>query len=166
MRLRICRPPTRKIDGFDVDTHCAGSICELGPQLANVFMAEGWAEPVARVLLIDDDAELRALTISVLIRDGYDVVEARHGNEAIRMLAEYSPDVIVLDLEMPVMDGWQFRAEQQSLPDARLANIPVLLMTAVSSAEEQVAPLRAVGLIPKPFDPDRLLAAIRAALQA
>jgi len=62
------------------------------------------------------------------------------------------------------MDGWQFRAEQQRLPDRRLADIPVLLVTGADVTIDHAATLKAVGLVQKPFYPERLLDAVRKAL--
>jgi len=71
---------------------------------------------------------------------------------------------VILDLNMPVMDGWQFRAEQQRLPDGHLATIPVLLVTGADDAPDHAVRLKAVGLVKKPFDPDQLLEAVQQAL--
>jgi CheY-like chemotaxis protein len=65
---------------------------------------------------------------------------------------------------MPVMDGWQFRAKQLRLPDGRLSAIPVLILTGEDRSDDQLATLKAVGLIKKPFDADQLLNAIERAL--
>lgn len=179
MRLRICRQPAGTIDGVRVDHFRPGLIYDIGIQLASVFLAEGWGEPVsgaaesvrrphtrvhALILVVDDATDLRQLTADVLSCNGYDVVQASDGLEAISELCEHSPDLVVLDLNMPVMDGWQFCAEQRRLPDGHLAAIPVLIVTGEDRPEDQAAKLRAVGLIKKPFDPDELLNAIQAAL--
>jgi CheY-like chemotaxis protein len=183
VRLRICRQPTGVIDGIPLEKFRAGIVYDVATQLANVFLAEGWAEPVeelaaerqptkppegrisALVLVVDDDTDLRRLTASVLSCNGYGVIEAQHGRDAIAQLTQSTPDLVVLDLNMPVMDGWEFRAEQQRLPDGRLAAIPVLLLTSADGARTHAATLKAVGLVEKPFDPDRLLGAIKTALQ-
>lgn len=179
MRLRICRQPAGTIDGVCVDHFRPGLIYDIGIQLAHVFLTEGWGEPVedrsesqrppnrvaALVLVVDDETDLRRLTADVLLCNGYEVVQAGHGQEAIVQLCEHSPDLVVLDLNMPVMDGWQFRAEQLRLPDGHLTAIPVLLLTGEDRPDDQVATLQAVGLIKKPFEPDELLSAIHSALR-
>jgi CheY-like chemotaxis protein len=178
VRVRICRQPAGTIDGVRVDHFRPGLIYDIGIQPANVFLAEGWGEAVADrsesqrplnrvaalVLVVDDEIDLRHLTTDLLLCHGYDVVQAGHGQEAIVQLREHSPDLVVLDLNMPVMDGWQFRAAQLRLSDGRLTAIPVLLLTGEDRPDDQVATLQAVGLIRKPFDPDELLNAIQAAL--
>lgn len=180
MRLRICRQLTGTIDGVPLQNFQPGLVYDLGTQLANVFLAEGWAAPLdeesaptarapdgisALVLVVDDDTDVRQLTSSVLSCNGYGVIQAQDGHAAIERLAHDTPDLIVLDLNMPIMDGWQFRAEQQRLADERLAAIPVLLVTGADSACVDAATLKAVGLIKKPFDPESLLRAIETALQ-
>jgi CheY-like chemotaxis protein len=178
MRVRVCRQPTGTLDGVPFRNFVPGSVYDLGTQLANVFVAEGWAEPVepgaastlppdrisALVLVVDDDTDLRQLTASILSCNGYGVIQADNGHAAIERLTHHAPDLIVLDLNMPVMDGWQFRAEQQRLEDGRLAAIPVLLVTGADGAGDHATTLKAVGLIRKPFDPESLLEAIEAAL--
>jgi CheY-like chemotaxis protein len=180
MRVRICRQPAGAIDGISLDQFRAGVVYDVGTQLASVFLAEGWAEPVderessptnqsparvsALVLIVDDDTDLRKLTASLLACNGYGVIEAQHGRDGMTRLIQDTPDLVVLDLNMPVMDGWEFRAEQQRLRDGRLASIPVLLLTSAEGARAHTATLKAVGLVEKPFDPERLLAALKTAL--
>ena len=183
MRLRICRRPRGSIAGVAIDQFQVGAIYEIGTQLGSILLAEGCAErvvvddsamaasegSVARlnevVLVVEDDLNLRQLTADVLTCHGYDVVLAQHGLEALERLSERCPDLVLLDLQMPVMDGWQFRAEQQRLEEPGLANIPVLILTAADRAHEHAATLNAVGVIEKPFDPERLLSAVRTALR-
>lgn len=181
MRLRICQQQSGFIDGVPLEDFRTGRVYEIDTSIANVFLAEAWAEPVsegdvgavvtshakgiALLLVVDDERDVRQFTASVLTSSGYEVVEARHGREAIARLSEYVPDLVILDLNMPVMNGWQFRAEQQRLADAQLATIPVLLVTGTEVAGEHAQSLNAVGLIHKPFEPGQLLDAIETALQ-
>jgi CheY-like chemotaxis protein len=178
MRVRIVRQPPANVDGISLERFRLGLVCEVGTQLGSLLVAEGWAEfadvetdrapsaspPSALVLVVDDDTDLRHLTSALLSVNGYGVVEASHGREAMQRLALDTPDVIVLDLNMPVMDGWQFCAEQRRLRDARLAAVPVVLLTAAESAATHAASLNAAGLVTKPFAPDHLLGAVKTAL--
>jgi two-component system OmpR family response regulator len=107
---------------------------------------------------------VRHLVATVLRDGGYEVLQARHGREAIAQLCEHRPDLIILDLNMPVMNGWQFCAERQRLADGRLSAIPVLLLSGLAAAQSHVFPLRAAGLVQKPFEPDELLNAAHKAL--
>lgn len=181
MRVRICRQPAGAVGGESVEHFRPGLIYEVGNQLATVFLAEGWAERVdghessptnqpatrvaALVLVVDDDTDLRKMTADVLACNGYGVIEAQHGREGLARLVQDTPDLVVLDLNMPVMDGWQFCAEQQRLLDGRFASIPVVLVTGADGAAAHSLTLKAVGVVEKPYDPERLLATITAALR-
>ena len=179
MLLRITRRPSGTFDGISLDRYQVGAIYEVGPQICGVLLLEGWAEPapcepeppVVRppplaaasplVLVVDDEPAIRALAEIALTEHGYRVRVAPNGKEAIQRLKEAPPDVILLDLNMPVMDGWEFRAEQQRLADARLIDIPVLLLTAADNATHHAARLQAAGVLKKPFDLGALLHAVR-----
>src|SRR5438093_10220027 len=184
MCIRICRRLQGSIDGVAIDHFQIGLIYEISTQVGSVLLAEGWAEPVgaadrtlttprprpkrasAMVLVVDDESDLRQLVAELLSGHGYDVVLAQHGREALERLCDHCPDLVLLDLNMPVMDGWQFRAEQRRLLEPDLVNIPVLILSGADSADQHAATLDAVGAIEKPFDPDRLLNAVRMALPA
>lgn len=181
MLLRIIKRPTGTCDGTPLDHYQVGEVYEVGPQICGVLLLEGWAEPatydpdapVVRpppeaagpiVLVVDDEPEIRSLAERALSAHGYRVHGAPNGHEAIRCLKESPPDVILLDLNMPVMDGWAFRAEQKRLADERLSEIPVLLLTAEDDVTHHAARLQAVGVLRKPFDLRELLQAIRNAI--
>ena len=113
-------------------------------------------EPDAAILIVEDDADVREAMAVFLAGEGYAVVEARHGAEALHQLR--SPArvcLILLDLFMPVMDGWAFRAEQ--LRDQALAGIPVIVISADASAPRRGRELGAVASMVKPIDFDVLL---------
>jgi len=82
----------------------------------------------ATVLVVDDDADLREALADVLQESGYDVLTAEHGKAALAVLEGTLPDVILLDLMMPVMDGPTFAVERKKNP--RAAGIPVVLFSA------------------------------------
>jgi CheY-like chemotaxis protein len=184
MRLRILPRPIGTVAGVILDDVRVGSVYELRNDIARVLLAEGWAEipslddegvaerPPPReisssgpvVLVVDDEPAVQRLTRMLLTAHGYHVIVAGHGGEAIQQLREQRPDLIVLDLDMPVMDGGQFRSEQRYLTDRKLAAVPVLLMTGEDDAAIHADRLRAVGVIRKPFDPDDLLNAVSAAI--
>jgi CheY-like chemotaxis protein len=88
------------------------------------------------VLLVEDDVDVREAVADTLEDAGYRVLSARHGLEALELLrgGNMRPCVILLDLMMPVMDGWQFRAEQRN--DPQLAGIPVVALSAHGSLYE------------------------------
>jgi CheY-like chemotaxis protein len=105
------------------------------------------------VLLIDDDADLREMLAHCLSDAGYEVALARNGLEGLRLACEHRPSIILLDLMMPRMDGWEFRAAQKQ--DAALAGIPVV---AISASGERLSD--ASIHFSKPFDVVALVDAI------
>src|SRR5215213_6407350 len=110
------------------------------------------AQSMPTVLVVDDDDHIRSLVCDVLDLEGYETRPARHGRAALDLLANWQPDLIMLDLNMPVMDGWTFCAHQQERPD--IAGIPVALMSATHNLRERPLPCVPVAIIEKPFDLD------------
>jgi CheY-like chemotaxis protein len=180
MWLRICRLPNRPIDGVSLTDFQIGGIIELGSQVASVFLAEGWGKPVfvrmerhtgastpqRLLLIVDDDDATRMLLTELFNANGYAVVLAQNGEEGLKQLLDYSPDLVVLDLQMPVMDGWRFRAEQQLLSNVRVATVPVVLLTGTDNAARSARALHASGFIEKPFEPDLLLGVVLKVLKS
>src|SRR5262249_18568962 len=113
-----------------------------------------------RILVVDDDADIRDTLAQVLEDEGYLVDCAANGLEALRHLRGTSPvpALILLDLMMPVMNGWQFNAERVKDPD--LAKIPVLVVSAAGDARERAASITAEKIIQKPIRLEDLLSAI------
>jgi CheY-like chemotaxis protein len=111
-----------------------------------------------RVLLVEDDRWIREVLGEALLDEGWEARDAADGHEAIEVLATWRPDVIVLDLMLPGMDGWQFRAAQRAHP--ALAGIPVVVVSASRRAEETAAELSVAAIVTKPFDLPHLLHAI------
>lgn len=106
------------------------------------------------VLVVEDDPDIREALAEALGYEGYDVLLAENGQEALDVLREHSrPHVILLDLLMPVMSGWQFRQEQ--LADPALAGIPVVVVSASPPGEA-----RPDRYLPKPFSIDELLSTV------
>jgi len=116
------------------------------------------------VLVADDDGAIRDLLVLVLAEAGYDTLSAADGATAVALAVERRPDVALLDVMMPVMDG--FEACRAIKDDPRTANIPVLLLTALAQTQQKVRGLDdgATDYITKPFENPELLARIRAAL--
>jgi len=105
-----------------------------------------------RVLIIDDDPEIRAIIAEALSSEGHSVAEAGDGLDGLRSAREHHPDLILLDLMMPRMDGWAFRRAQ--VTDAQLATIPVVIISA--APPEQVHALDVAAHFHKPFGLDDL----------
>ena len=105
------------------------------------------------MLVVDDDPDIRELLFTALEDEGYEVVPAANGQEALAIIQTFRPDVIVLDLMMPVMDGWQFARELR----ARDEDIPIVLLSAARDLRTHAAALSAAEIIEKPFDLSDLL---------
>jgi len=116
---------------------------------------------VSLILIVEDDGDIREDLADILRNEGYEVLTASNGQEACDRLRSPSalPDLILLDLMMPIMDGWQFRAEQ--LKDASLAQIPVIVLSGAVDVRKEAAALGAAGYASKPFKLDVLLSMIR-----
>jgi CheY-like chemotaxis protein len=113
------------------------------------------------VLVVEDDEDTRDLIVEVLREDGYVVDQAADGFEALEGLrhAAQTPALILLDLMMPVMNGWEFLEARTD--DPRLATIPVLVLSA-DPTRQLAAEHRVVAIIGKPFELARLLRLVRA----
>jgi two-component system chemotaxis response regulator CheY len=111
-----------------------------------------------RVLIVDDDPDLRKLMSEVLTSEGFDTDLASNGQDALDKAHDNPPRVIVLDMMMPVMDGWMFRAHQRYC--VTLASVPVIVLSGAPRARLQN--IGAAAIMPKPFDNDELVTAIRA----
>jgi DNA-binding response OmpR family regulator len=102
--------------------------------------------------VVDDDPDIRELLVSVLSDDGYEATSARDGRDALEVLDRWPADVIVLDLMMPVMDGWTFAARMKEK-----WTIPIVVLSAATEVRKHADLLGAADVIPKPFDIDTLL---------
>ena len=105
--------------------------------------------PSEPVLLVEDHDETREMVESFLKFQGYTVEAKRNGQEALEWLDGHHPCLILLDLSMPVMDGWTFRRKQLKSP--HFADVPVLLMTAYDH-DPRTARLHVAGAVGKPID--------------
>ena len=122
-------------------------------------------ERKAKILLVDDDADFVESTKTVLESKSYDVIVAVNGDEGLTKAREENPDLILLDIIMPIEDG--FSAAEQLKKDPQLARIPVLMLTSYSSkgAETSIPrsrgyELEAEDYIDKPVSPEDLLATV------
>lgn len=119
-----------------------------------------------RVLIVDDIADILVLLVAVLQRAGFDVIEAADGTTVESWVRDCKPDVIVLDLMMPGMDGWDTLEQLKADPSSK--DIPVIISSAMSEEEdfEKARTMGAVDYVPKPWDADDLVARIRKAGEA
>jgi CheY-like chemotaxis protein len=117
-----------------------------------------------RVLVVEDEPENRLLLGMVLTAEGYEVVETEDGPSALRALAQQLPDVILLDVMMPGMNG--YAVFERLREDPRTKPIPVIMLTALAQRAdvERAVELGVEGYVTKPFEPSELLHAIEQAL--
>jgi PAS domain S-box-containing protein len=112
-------------------------------------------ERPSRVLVVDDEASIRSTLGDLFALEGYDCRLAANGREALSILSGWGADLIVLDLTMPIMDGWTFRREQQAEPNVR--DIPVVVISARQSHDVRDAELAPAAVLAKPFDLNELV---------
>jgi two-component system chemotaxis response regulator CheY len=109
-----------------------------------------------RVLVVEDERGIREALEAALLDEGYEVRTATHGREALDTLAAWPADLILLDLMLPIMDGWVFLRERRRLgaaPDARV----IVVSATRESRDGTAADLGVDAVVPKPFDLGRLL---------
>ncbi|HTP28740.1 MAG TPA: response regulator [Anaeromyxobacteraceae bacterium] len=108
------------------------------------------------VLVVDDEPDMLEVTVLLLENCGYRALTARNGAQALEMMRQTRPCVVLLDLMMPVMDGWRFREEQ--LREAALADVPVVVITGAGVAASRTELFAgAVAFLEKPVAMDLLL---------
>ena len=110
-----------------------------------------------KILLVDDEPEILEICRDYLKASGYDVVTASDGAQGLFAARREKPDLVVLDLMMPVMDGWEFRRVQQA--DPKLARVPTIVLSALDQA--RAVDLRPAAFLKKPLDFDLLLQLVR-----
>ena len=103
------------------------------------------------VLVVDDDPSIRRMIMAALRRDGYTFSEAANGKEALDIMRQEHPSVVVLDLMMPIVSGWDVLRERAAEPD--LQSIPVIIVSANRGPELATAMDKGIcAFLPKPFD--------------
>ena len=113
-----------------------------------------------RVLVVDDDPAIRKLIVAALRRDGYEFAEASNGREALDAMRGRRPDVVVLDLMMPILSGWDVLQEREQ--DKQLKDIPVIIVSANRDPAVATAVDKGIcAFLPKPFDIGALSALVR-----
>ena|SRR5438105_5674122 len=117
---------------------------------------------MTRVLVVDDEADIRGLVRELLERAGHEVLEAPNGGEGLKLFYAEHPDLVVLDVSMPVLDGWETLKRIREMSD-----VPVLMLTARSEELDKVRGLHAGAddYITKPFGRQELLARVKANLR-
>lgn len=118
--------------------------------------------PANKVLIVDDDFHIVELIRLYLEKDGFSTVTASNGIEALAKFKEEAPSIVILDIMMPEMDGWQVCREIR-----RLSNIPIIMLTAKGETFDKVLGLElgADDYMVKPFEPKELVARVKAVLR-
>jgi DNA-binding response OmpR family regulator len=111
-----------------------------------------------RVLVVDDEPLIRATVCEMLDMAGYEATGAANGEEALALIQDGAHDIVLLDMRMPVLDGWAFAREVR----ARGLDVKIIVMTAARDAGTSAREIAAHGALPKPFRMDDLLSAIDA----
>src|SRR3954471_20009891 len=116
----------------------------------------------SRILVVDDDDDIRGLVRTLLERAGHEVSDASDGREGLRELYAASPDLVILDVAMPGLDGWEVLQRIREVSD-----VPVLMLTARDAELERVRGLKggADDYVVKPFGRQELVARVQALLR-
>ena len=110
-----------------------------------------------RILVVDDDPDLREFLRLMLTSMGFEVTSAANGREALAVMDGHDPDLILLDMKMPIMNGWEFCRALEG----RDARPPIVVLTAAPDPAARAAEARADGWLGKPFEYDELEATVR-----
>ncbi len=113
-----------------------------------------------KVLIVDDSVSMRQMVSFTLRQGGFEVIEAEHGQDALNKLQGTAVDLMITDLNMPVMDGIALIQNARKLPAMKTKPILMLTTEGLASRKEQGKAAGATGWIVKPFDPDKLLLTI------
>jgi CheY-like chemotaxis protein len=108
------------------------------------------------ILVVDDDPAILAVVAEALDLEGYTVRTAKNGADALALVAEDRPALVLLDMRLPVLDGWGFARTLQALGIA----LPILVMTAAQDARRWAAEIGAQGYLAKPFELAELFGAV------
>ncbi|HEX8539031.1 MAG TPA: response regulator [Cystobacter sp.] len=114
------------------------------------------------MLVVDDDPDILEALSEILEAEGFEIRRARNGKEALERLEPDPPQLILLDLMMPVMDGWEFAQRMRQRPS--VAHIPIIVLSADRNVGLKATDIGATGHLAKPFELSDLLDMVRRAL--
>ena len=116
----------------------------------------------SKILVVDDEAPIRELVRFYIEKEGYTMLEAENGMEALEVFENEYVDLAVVDVMMPKMDGWELVSELKQIRD-----VPVVMLTAMGESKDKLKgfDLGVDDYVVKPFDPDELMARIRTILK-
>jgi two-component system, cell cycle response regulator DivK len=114
-----------------------------------------------RILLVEDQPDNRKIIRDVFAPTGYEIIEAENGEGALAAIAKARPDLILMDIQLPIMDG--YTATRRIKADPALRSIPIIAVTsyALSGEEKKAREAGCDDYIPKPYSPRELLAKVR-----
>jgi two-component system response regulator ResD len=118
---------------------------------------------MTQILVIEDEPSVQAVLLRILSAQGYGVIPVSDGRAALRALDQVSPDLIILDIYLPILDGRRFVHEYRQRPGS---HAPILIITGGGYAAERATALDAAGSLDKPFSPQQLLAKVEALIRA
>jgi CheY-like chemotaxis protein len=116
----------------------------------------GQGKPAGTILVVDDDPAILSTVADILEFEGYEVEVAANGAEGLRVLERVQPKLVLLDMRMPVLDGWDFARALRE----RGIILPILVMTAAQDARRWAQEIGAAGYVSKPFELIDLLSAV------
>ncbi|MDQ3555456.1 MAG: response regulator [Gemmatimonadota bacterium] len=118
------------------------------------------AEPNKTVLLVEDNEDNRTVYRTILEHFGYTVLEARNGEDGVRMAREEHPDLVLMDISIPVIDGWE--ATRMLKGDEQTSHIPIIALTAHALATDRAkaTEVGCDGYLAKPCEPRRVVAEV------
>jgi len=112
-----------------------------------------------RILVVDDDPAILDFVSLALADEGYEVRAAADGRSALELIDQWAPDLILLDMRMPIMDGWEFAKAYAARPGP---HAPIVVLTAAQDAAGLAREIQAVDYVAKPFSLDDLLRVVAA----
>jgi CheY-like chemotaxis protein len=134
----------------------------LGMESTTEANSEQSSEKV--ILVVDDDPDILEALSDILVAEGFAVRRARNGQEALARFTPSPPDLILLDLMMPVMDGFEFSQQMRKRPD--WAKVPIVVLSADRNVSSKAREVGAVSHLAKPFELKELLNLVRRSLSA
>jgi CheY-like chemotaxis protein len=127
-------------------------------EIMNAHSSDPAAAPMPNVLVVEDDPEVSSMVRLILESEGFIVTNAFNGHEALEEIKRELPDLILLDMKMPVMNGWQFARAFMAEHDHV---VPIVVITAAEDAQRRAREVEAHAWIGKPFRMQELLEAVR-----
>jgi len=114
-----------------------------------------------RILIVEDTEDNRKIIRDLLTASGYELIEALNGEEGVTLAAQERPDLVLMDIQLPVIDGYEATRRIRAIPE--LAKVPIIAVTsyALSGDEAKARAAGCDGYVAKPFSPRQLLAKIR-----